>query len=121
MGFENFKIIKGSERHKFGNSYVKEMMIQTPAFFFWIGSCFACVGLMSKMYFEQKKDQRWPHKPFKKQYHVYRPDDPRIERLRARPDYYNQEGTIPEIKCLAHGRSLTPAIEHRNKWTQQCI
>ena len=26
--FENFKIIKGSERHKFGNSYVKEMMIQ---------------------------------------------------------------------------------------------
>merc|ERR1712111_290584 len=35
------------------------------------------------------------NKPFKRRYTVFRPDDPRIERLREMPRHYNQEGTIP--------------------------
>ena len=44
---------------------------------------------------QDKKNPRDKDRPFKRFYTVYRPTDPRIENLKARPDYYNPEGTIP--------------------------
>ena len=46
-----------------------------------------------------EKDLRHKDRPYKRFYTVYRPDDPRIENLKARPQYYNPEGTIPAIQA----------------------
>merc|ERR1712154_698569 len=48
------------------------------------------------MIHQDEKDLRLKDRPFKRHYTVYRPDDPRIENLKARPQYYNPEGVIPD-------------------------
>merc|ERR1712043_96606 len=59
------------------------------------GSALAVVSLVY-WYQKDQKDLRSKDRPYKKYYTVYRPDDPRIENLKARPQYYNPEGTIPD-------------------------
>lgn len=56
------------------------------------------IGCLIYRFQEDQKNPRFKDKPFKRFYTVYRPDDPRIENLKARPDYYNPEGTIPDIQ-----------------------
>ena len=56
------------------------------------------IGCLIYRYQEDQKNPRFKDKPYKRFYTVYRPDDPRIENLKARPDYYNPEGTIPDIQ-----------------------
>ena len=58
------------------------------------GSALAVVSLVY-WYKKDEKDLRGKDRPYKKYYTVYRPDDPRIENLKARPQYYNPEGVIP--------------------------
>ena len=56
------------------------------------------VGLVG-LYKWNQQDLVMKDRPYKRFYTVYRPDDPRIENLRARPQYYNPEGVIPDINA----------------------
>merc|ERR1719510_606599 len=56
----------------------------------------ATIGLIT-LHSWNEKDLRYKDRPYKRFYTVYRPDDPRIENLKARPQYYNPEGTSPDI------------------------
>merc|ERR1711862_571281 len=62
--------------------------------------------LLAMQYNWQSKYQCYTNWPFKRQYTVYRPDDPRIDRLRKLPEHYNQEGTIPDPQATIPSRWL---------------
>ena len=55
------------------------------------------LGIMTYLLTKERKDLRSIDKPYKRFYTVYRPDDPRIENLRRRPQFYNVDGEIPDI------------------------
>ena len=56
------------------------------------------MGMLTYLFVRNEKDLRTKDRPYKKHYTVYRPDDPRIANLRARPQYYNPDGVIPDVK-----------------------
>ena len=58
----------------------------------------AAMGMLVYLYTKNEKDLRYKDKPYKRFYTVYRPDDERIANLRARPQYYNPDGVIPDVK-----------------------
>ena len=61
-----------------------------------ISMSMGAIGMLAYMIHRDEKDLRFKDRPFKRHYTVYRPDDPRIENLKARPHYYNPEGSIPD-------------------------
>jgi hypothetical protein len=58
----------------------------------------ASIGILTYLFVQNEKDLRTKDRPYKKYYTVYRPDDPRIANLRARPQYYNPDGVIPDVQ-----------------------
>merc|ERR1712029_303396 len=92
---QRWKIVNLSEKEKFGNSYFKEMLMQTPGVAVFLACQVGVVAMIAYGIHLQSTPHCFTNKPFKRRYTVFRPDDPRIERLREMPRHYNQEGTIP--------------------------
>ena len=59
-----------------------------------MGAC--AIASLAYMVYQDSKNPRFHDRPYKRHYTVWRPDDPRIQNLKNRPDYYNPEGTIPD-------------------------
>merc|ERR1711929_46294 len=93
---EKWRLIQLSEKEKYGNSYFKEMLNQTPGLAVALGATAVSVGLLVYAHYLQAEHHLWSNFPYKRRYTVFRPDDPRIERLRNLPNHYNQEGTVPD-------------------------
>ena len=82
-----------------------------------LGCSVGAIGILTYLFVQNEKDLRSKDRPYKKYYTVYRPDDPRIANLRARPQYYNPDGAIPDVQKTHkadvmkwHGETSNPTM-----------
>ena len=92
---DKYKFLNLSEKEKYGNSYLKEMVTSSPGITAFVALSTISAVIIAWGVRQQANNSRYSDRPFKFYYTVYRADDPRIERLRERPAYYNKEGTLP--------------------------
>merc|ERR1711920_459205 len=96
---KRFRWFPLAEPEKYGGSYLKNAWKDAPCLVVSLTCSTVSIAMLGYMIHQDEKDLRFKDRPFKRHYTVYRPDDPRIENLKARPQYYNPEGTIPDVNA----------------------
>jgi len=94
--FKRFRWFPLATPEKYGGSYLKNAIMDAPNFVICLGMGACAIGALAYMVYQDSKNPRFHDRPYKRHYTVWRPDDPRIQNLKNRPDYYNPEGTIPD-------------------------
>jgi len=101
-----FKWFPMASPEKYGGSWLKNAWKEVPELVLSLTMSVTSMGMLIYMFQQNEKDLRAKDRPYKKHYTVYRPDDPRIENLKARPQYYNPEGAIPDVQSTEKSEIL---------------
>ena len=85
---EKYRVIKSARPEKYGGSYFKNACAEIPEVLFMSIYAVIGAGFVVRGYFKEKNELYYTNKPFKRYYTVFRPDDPRVERIHT--EYYGK-------------------------------
>jgi len=91
--YRPFKYFNLAEPEKYGGSFLKNMANDAPELLVSLLGIAICVPAFVYLMYREEKYDLHEYTPYKGQYVVVRPDDPAVELVRRRQEYYANKPT----------------------------
>ena len=91
--YRPFKYFNLAEPEKYGGSYFKNMCNDAPELLVSLLGIAICIPVFGYCIYREEKYDLYGYTPYKSEYVVVRPDDPAVELVRKRQEYYANKPT----------------------------